>query len=62
MVVKATGMRTKATVVEGIKPCCYHIKKIKIELQKPAAMDSCLGLVMPHQHGTAIADDLWVPT
>ena len=35
--VKATSMRTKAIVVEGIKPCCYQ-KKIKNRVQKPAAM------------------------
>ena len=25
--VEATGVRTKAAVVEGIKPCCYLKKK-----------------------------------
>ena len=38
--------------MEGIKPCCYQ-KKIKNRAQKPAAMDSCFGLVRRHQHGTA---------
>ena len=30
---KATGMRTKAAMVEGIKPCCY-LKKKKNRAQK----------------------------
>ena len=29
---EAANMRTKTTVLEGIKPCCYQ-KKIKIELK-----------------------------
>ena len=49
--VKLAGMRTKETVVEGIKPC--YQKKINIELKKLAGMDTCFGLVRPHQHGTA---------
>ena len=43
----------KATVVEGMKPCCYQKKKDKNRAQKPAGMDSCFGLVRPHLHGTA---------
>ena len=45
-------MRTTSIVVEWIKSCCYQIKD-KNRAQTPAAMDSCFGLVRPHQHGTA---------
>ena len=31
---------------------------IKNRAQKPAAMDSCFGLVRPHQHGTASSAEL----
>ena len=41
-------MRTKATVGEGIKPCC-HQKNLENRAQKPAAMDSCFGLVRLRQ-------------
>ena len=44
-------MCTMAAVVEGIKPC-YYKKKDKDRAQKPAAMNSCFGLVRPHQYGT----------
>ena len=48
--VDATSMRTKATVVEGVKPCCYQ-KKNKNQAQKPAAMDSCFGyFYFVHRH------------
>ena len=46
-------MRTKAAVVEGIKPCCYQKKRYENIAQKPAAMHSCFVLFGPHQHGTA---------
>ena len=55
--VGATSMRTKATKVQGIKPCCYKKKNNnynnKNRAQNPAAMDSFFGQVRPHQHGTA---------
>ena len=38
--VTATDMRTEATVVERIKPCCYQRNESRA--QKPAALDSCL--------------------
>ena len=54
-------MRTKATVVEGIKPCCYQ-KKIKIDQlksQRPwTAVSALLGLISMAQ----LADELWLPT
>ena len=39
--VKPTSMHTKATGVEGIKPCCYR-KKIKNKAQKPAPWTAVL--------------------
>ena len=42
-------MCSEATVVEGMKSCCYQ-NNDKNDAQKPAAMDSCFGLV---RHGTA---------
>ena len=41
-------MRTEATVVEGIKPCCYQKEDEKIELksQQPwTAVSALLGLI-----------------
>ena len=52
MYVTAKGICTKATVVEGTKPCCDP-KQDKSRAHKAAAMDSCFGLVRPHQHSTA---------
>ena len=38
--VKATGMRAKATVVEGMRHCCYQK-----DLKASSHDDSCFGLV-----------------
>ena len=46
-------MHIEATVAEGIKPFCYPKQMMENWAQKPAAMDSCFGLIRPHQHGTA---------
>ena len=60
--VKATNMRVKATVVEGIKPCCYQKpgKKIELKSQQPwtAAVSALLGLISMAQ----LTHALWVPT
>ena len=59
--VKATGMHTKAAVVETrIKPCCYQ-KKVKVELksQQPwIAVSALLDLISIEQ----LADELCVAT
>ena len=49
--------RTKVTIVEEINPIT---KKTKIELRILAAMDSCLRLIRPRQHG--VKPDLRVHT
>ena len=52
-------MRTKTTVLEGIKPC-YYQKKIEIELksQQPwTAVSALLGLNSMAQ----LANESWVP-
>ena len=54
--VEATSMRTRATKrIKKRDKTLLLPKKYYNGAPKPAAMDSCFGLVRPHQHGTASA-------